>query len=167
MGEEISKSYGRAESEVPLSLYHFLSTVSQKRGVLADKPSSVFWIEDCFIFNKLHMGLVVLVKKCQSSFIFYCKIPILCQSWAKFEKKIAGHVWQEWRISWTLLTNQKLIWAFLAKKRKENACGSVAFCTIKVKWGVFIKDLQNIIPDKFGSTGQVVSKEKIEIWKVY
>ena len=26
------------------------------------------------------MGLVVLVKKCQSSLIFYCKIPILCQA---------------------------------------------------------------------------------------
>jgi hypothetical protein len=54
-----------------------------------------------------------------------------------------------------------------AKKRNENACGSVAFCTIKMKWGIFVEDLQNIIPDKFGSTGQVVSKEKIEIWKVY
>ena len=29
---------------------------------------------------KLHMGLVVLVKKCQPSLIFYCKIPIFCVS---------------------------------------------------------------------------------------
>ena len=34
-------------------------------------------------FTKFHMGLVVLVKKWQSSLIFYCKIPILCQSFAK------------------------------------------------------------------------------------
>ena len=31
-------------------------------------------------FMKLHMGLVVLVKKCQPSLIFYCKIPIFCVS---------------------------------------------------------------------------------------
>ena len=29
---------------------------------------------------KSHMGLVVLVKKMQSSFILYCKMSILCQS---------------------------------------------------------------------------------------
>jgi hypothetical protein len=34
-------------------------------------------------FTKLHMCLVVLVKKCQSSLIFCCKISILCQSLAK------------------------------------------------------------------------------------
>ena len=35
-------------------------------------------------FAKLHMGVVVLdKKKCQSSLIFYCKIPILCQSLSK------------------------------------------------------------------------------------
>ena len=28
-------------------------------------------------FTKLHISLVVLVKKCQSSLIFYCKIAIL------------------------------------------------------------------------------------------
>ena len=31
-------------------------------------------------FTKLHISLVVLVTKCQSSLIFCCKIPILCQS---------------------------------------------------------------------------------------
>jgi hypothetical protein len=31
-------------------------------------------------FTKMYVGLMVLVeKKCQSSIIFYCKIPILCQ----------------------------------------------------------------------------------------
>ena len=50
-------------------------------------------------FTKLHMGLVVLVKVCQSSLIFYCKIPILCQSVPNF----AGHVWQDWQISQTLV----------------------------------------------------------------
>ena len=33
-------------------------------------------------FTKLHMGLVVFVKKILV-LIFYCKIPILCQSLAK------------------------------------------------------------------------------------
>jgi hypothetical protein len=34
-------------------------------------------------FAKLHMGLVVLVKKMSVLINFYCKIPILCQSLAK------------------------------------------------------------------------------------
>jgi len=43
-------------------------------------------------FTKWHMGLVVLVKKCQSSLIFYCKIPNLCQS-----QNFPGHVGQDWQ----------------------------------------------------------------------
>ena len=35
-------------------------------------------------FTKLHMGLVVQVKKMSVLINFYCKIPILCQSLAKF-----------------------------------------------------------------------------------
>ena len=33
--------------------------------------------------QEIAMGLVVLVKKMSSSLIFYCKIPILCQSLVK------------------------------------------------------------------------------------
>ena len=40
----------------------------------------------------------------QSSSIFYCKIPILCQSLAKS----AGHIWQDWQILWTLLQDHIL-----------------------------------------------------------
>jgi hypothetical protein len=53
-------------------------------------------------FTKLHMCLEVLVKKCQSSLIFYCKIPVLSQSLAKYAQ-ILLVTWQDWRISRTLI----------------------------------------------------------------
>ena len=49
-------------------------------------------------FTKLHMGLVVQVKKMSVLINFYCKIPILCQSLAKICPNFTGHVWQDWHI---------------------------------------------------------------------
>ena len=45
----------------------------------------IFWGETYMIsgFTKLHMGLVVQVKKMSVLINFYCKISILCQSLAK------------------------------------------------------------------------------------
>ena len=45
----------------------------------------IFWGETYMIsgFTKLHMGLVVQVKKMSVLIKFFCKIAILCQSLAK------------------------------------------------------------------------------------
>ena len=54
------------------------------------------------------------------------------------------------------LANQKQEWMY-----------RLCFFQIKTKWGIFVQDLLNIIPAKFGSNWPCSSKEKIETWKVY
>jgi hypothetical protein len=52
----------------------------------------------------LHMGLVVLVKKMSVLINFLLQNSNLASVLSKICPNFAGHVWQDWQISWTLLS---------------------------------------------------------------
>jgi hypothetical protein len=60
-------------------------------------------------FAKLHMGLVVLVKKMSVLINFLLQNTNLVSVLSKICPNFAGHVWQDWHISWTLTLSKKYI----------------------------------------------------------
>ena len=59
-------------------------------------------------FAKLHMGLVVLVKKMSVLINFLLQNTNLVSVPSKICPNFAGHVWQDWHISQTLITKSYL-----------------------------------------------------------
>ena len=53
-------------------------------------------------FAKLHVGLVVLVKRMSVLINFLLQNTKLVSVLGKICPNFAGHVWQDWHISWTL-----------------------------------------------------------------
>ena len=64
-------------------------------------------------FTKLHMGLVILVKKMSVLINFLLQNTNLVSVLSKICLNFAGNVWQDWHISWTLFV------VFFMKKLSE------------------------------------------------
>ena len=104
---------------------------------------SITWPE----FAKLHMGLVVLVKKMTILINFLLQNTNLVSVLSKICPNFAGHVWQDWHISRTLLGICRL--------------SSVKFLHYNLLWMVLF---QNCVWWPF-PTSKITTIE-VESWKV-
>ena len=72
-------------------------------------PESLGYPDPFSEFAKLHMGLVVLVKKMSVLINFPLQNTNLVSFLSKICPNFGGHVWQNWKISWILSLNN-IIW---------------------------------------------------------